>query len=46
MNTKNIIDELIRNIGLVIKGKDEVISLFVAAFLNGGNVLIDDVTGV
>ena len=46
MNTKNIIDELIRNIGLVIKGKDEVIRLFVAAFLTGGNVLIDDVPGV
>ena len=46
MNTRDIIDELIRNIGLVIKGKDEVIRLFVAAFLSGGNVLIDDVPGV
>ena len=46
MNTKDIIDELIRNIGLVVKGKDDVIRLFVAAFLTGGNVLIDDVPGV
>ena len=46
MNTKDIIDELIKNIGLVVKGKDDVIRLFVAAFLTGGNVLIDDVPGV
>ena len=46
MNTKDIVDELIRNIGLVVKGKDDVIRLFVAAFLTGGNVLIDDVPGV
>ncbi|UTC62821.1 MoxR family ATPase [Treponema sp. OMZ 787] len=46
MNTKDIVDELSRNIGLVVKGKDEVIRLFVAAFLTGGHVLIDDVPGV
>ena len=46
MKTKEIIDELKAGIGKVIKGKDAVISIFVSAFLAGGNVLLDDIPGV
>ncbi len=46
MNTKEIIDELTNNISLIIKGKNEIIRLFVSAFLAGGHVLIDDIPGV
>ncbi len=46
MNTKEIIEELKNGIGKVIKGKDEVISIFVSAFLTGGHVLLDDIPGV
>ncbi|UTC66555.1 MULTISPECIES: MoxR family ATPase [unclassified Treponema] len=46
MKTKEIIDALTNHIGLVMKGKDEVIRLFVSAFLTGGHVLIDDIPGV
>jgi len=46
MNTKEIIEELKAGIGKVIKGKDEIITLFVSAFLTGGHVLLDDIPGV
>lgn len=46
MNTKEIIEELKSGIGKVIKGKDEVIILFVSAYLSGGHVLLDDIPGV
>lgn len=46
MNTKTIIDELSKNIGLVIKGKSQVIRLFISSFLTGGHVLLDDIPGV
>ena len=46
MNTKQIVDELKKNISFIIKGKDEVIELFISAFLAGGHVLLDDIPGV
>ena len=46
MTTKEIADELQKNISLVIKGKDDIVKLFVSAFLAGGHVLLDDIPGV
>ncbi len=46
MKTKEIIKLLTDNISKVIKGKEEVIKIFVCTFLSGGHVLLDDIPGV
>ncbi len=46
MNTKDIIETLTINISKVIKGKEEVIKIFVSTFLSGGHVLLNDIPGV
>jgi MoxR-like ATPase len=40
------VEALIKNISTVIKGKDGEIEFIIAAFLGGGNVLLNDVPGV
>ncbi|PIE98485.1 MAG: magnesium chelatase [Treponema sp.] len=45
MITGEIAKKLIENLERVIKGKTEVLRLFVTAFLSGGHVLIEDVPG-
>lgn len=42
---KNIADKLRKNIGLVIKGKDDIIEKVVVSLLLGGHVLLEDVPG-
>ncbi len=46
MNTKEIIEILTTNISKVIKGKEDVIKIFVSTFLTGGHVLLNDIPGV
>lgn len=46
MNTREIVNELKNNLAAVIKGKDEIISIFVCAFVTGGHVLLEDIPGV
>jgi MoxR-like ATPase len=41
-----LLDRLIKNVGTVVLGKDEVIRLTVVALLADGHVLIEDVPGV
>ncbi len=46
MNTKEIIENLTYNISKVIKGKNDIIKIFVCTFLSGGHVLLNDIPGV
>ncbi len=46
METKEIVKILTDNISKVIKGKEEIIKIFVCTFLSGGHVLLDDIPGV
>lgn len=43
---REALDKLRDNLKLVIKGKDEILELFLTALCSGGNVLMDDVPGV
>ena len=45
MTAKEFSEKLCDNISKVIKGKKEEINIIIAAFLAGGNVLIEDVPG-
>ncbi len=46
MKTNQIVKVLTDNISKVIKGKEEIIKIFVCTFLSGGHVLLDDIPGV
>lgn len=41
-----IVENVVKNVSTVIKGKDEIVKLVLAAFLSRGHVLIEDVPGV
>lgn len=43
---KYVIREILENVGKVIKGKDEVVKIVLAAILARGHVLMEDVPGV
>jgi len=43
---KHVIREILENVGKVIKGKDEVVKIVLAAILARGHVLMEDVPGV
>ena len=43
---KHVIREILENVGKVIKGKDDVVKIVLAAILARGHVLMEDVPGV
>lgn len=45
MNVKVLAEEMEKNINNVIKGKEDIVHLAVAAFLAGGNILLEEVPG-
>lgn len=45
MNGKELLDKVVGNIGKVIIGKEEVVTLLLAALLADGHVLLEDVPG-
>lgn len=42
----NFRDKIVRNVSMVIVGKDEVIELVTVAFICGGHILLEDVPGL
>lgn len=46
MNTEQTAEVLIASLEKVIKGKRDVLRLFITAYLSGGHVLLEDVPGV
>ncbi len=46
LSVKYVIREILENVGKVIKGKDEVVKIVLAAILARGHVLMEDVPGV
>lgn len=44
-SVKVIADKIVKNIGAVIKGKDDVVRKTVIALLTGGHILLEDVPG-
>ena len=45
-NAAHVVDKLVRNTATVVRGKDDVIKLAVAAMLARGHLLLEDVPGV
>jgi len=46
LSVKHVIREILENVGKVIKGKDDVVKIVLAAILARGHVLMEDVPGV
>ena len=46
LSVKYVIREILENVGKVIKGKDDVVKIVLAAILARGHVLMEDVPGV
>ncbi|MGC9335720.1 MAG: AAA family ATPase [Anaerolineae bacterium] len=46
MDVKRVADDIVRNVGRVIVGKDDVIELCLVALLCEGHVLLEDVPGI
>lgn len=42
----DILEKIVKNVSVVIKGKEEKIKIIVAALFSGGHVLLEDVPGV